>query len=91
MVLTAEDRQKGPPVLAYYRIRIEERLDRETAAVFEGLEIAIDGETTVISGALDQAALHGLLERVRMLGLELVEARRVPGPTGEDATITGLG
>jgi hypothetical protein len=54
------------------------------AAVFEGLEIAFDGETTVISGDLDQAALHGLLERVRMLGLELVEARRVPGPTGKD-------
>jgi hypothetical protein len=53
------------------------------AAAFEGLDLTFEGETTVISGDLDQAALHGMLERVRMLGLELVEARRMPGITGE--------
>jgi hypothetical protein len=65
-------------MLARYEIRVAHRLDDEMAAVFEGLEVTADGETTVISGEMDQAALHGMLERVRMLRLELLEARRVP-------------
>jgi hypothetical protein len=68
-------------MLAHYEIRVAHRLDEEMATVFEGLELTPDGEITVISGEMDQAALHGMLERVRMLRLELVEARRVPGTT----------
>ena len=69
-------------MLAHYEIRVAHRLDDELAAVFEGLDVTAEGETTVIRGEMDQAALHGLLDRVRMLGLELLEARRVPGMTG---------
>ena len=39
-----------------------------------------DVQVTIITGEFDQAALHGLLERIRLLGLDLVEARRVDGP-----------
>lgn len=52
------------------------------AAAFEGLEVTTDGGETLIRGDLDQAALHGTLERVRMLRLELVEARRLPAEPG---------
>ena len=68
-------------MLAHYEIRVAHRLDDELAAVFEGLDVTAEGETTVIRGEMDQAALHGMLERVQMLRLELVEARRVPGVT----------
>jgi hypothetical protein len=69
-----------------YEIRIAGRLDEATAIAFAGLEVAFRGQVTVITGEFDQAALHGLLERIRSLGLDLMEARRVrappPGRTG---------
>jgi hypothetical protein len=69
-------------MLARYKIRVAHRFDDEMVAAFEGFEVTAEEETTVISGEMDQAALHGMLERVRMLRLELVEARRV-STTGE--------
>jgi hypothetical protein len=37
-------------------------------------------ETVVRGTAIDQAALYGILERIRALGLELIEVRRIPPP-----------
>jgi hypothetical protein len=62
-----------------YEIRIAGQLDEATAAVFDGLDVVECGDVTVITGDFDQAALHGLLERIRSLGLYLLEARRVKG------------
>jgi hypothetical protein len=66
---------------ARYEIRIGGVLDSRWAAWFEGLEVTSSGGETVISGLLvDQAALHGLLTRVRDLGLCLISVRRLdPG------------
>ena len=59
-----------------YEIRVKGILDRQWAAWFEGLQVTSDGEETVISGPVaDQAALHGLLTKVRDLGLFLVSVR----------------
>ena len=57
-----------------YAIRVAGHLDARWAAWFDGLTVAHDGDgTTVISGPIaDQAALHGVLARVRDLGLQLV-------------------
>jgi hypothetical protein len=65
--------------LPTYEIRIAGRLDETCAAAFAGLDVAFTAQVTVITGDFDQAALHGLLERIRLLGLDLVEARRVSG------------
>ena len=62
-----------------YEIRIAGQFDETCAAAFAGLEVASRGGVMVITGEFDQAALHGLLERIRVLGLDLVEARRVSG------------
>jgi hypothetical protein len=62
---------------AYYRIEVKGRLDARRAAYFEGLDVAAAEGTTTISGLVaDQAALHGLLAKVRDLGLPLLSVER---------------
>ena len=64
----------------YYEIRVEGVLDHRWAAWFGGLHVGTDGTQTVISGLLtDQPALHGLLVKIRDLGLCLISVRRLPG------------
>ena len=62
-----------------YEIRLKGHLDSRWAAWFDGLSLTHDSDgTTVISGpVLDQAALHGLLQKVRDVGLPLVSVRSV--------------
>jgi hypothetical protein len=67
-------------VLARYEIRIAGRLDETVAAAFAGLDVTTRGNATMIRGEFDQASLHSVLERIRFLGLDLVEARRVRAP-----------
>jgi hypothetical protein len=63
---------------AGYEIRVEGVLDQRWTTWFEGLEITSDDSQTVISGLVaDQAALHGLLNRVADLGLVLVSVCRL--------------
>ena len=70
-----------------YEIRLQGHLDARWAARFDGMGLAHEGDgTTVIHGPVtDQTALHGLLTKVRDLGLPLVSVTRV-GPAGSDAS-----
>jgi hypothetical protein len=72
-----------------YEIRIDGRLESRWAAWFDGLTLTHESDgTTVISGQIvDQAALHGLLQKVRDLGLPLVSVAQV-GPDPPDAPHT---
>jgi hypothetical protein len=61
-----------------YEIRVLGCLDRHWTTWFEGLQVSHDGSQTVICGPLaDQAALHGLLNKVCGLGLVLISVRRL--------------
>ena len=62
-----------------YEIRISGHLHERWAAWFDGLSVTHqDDGTTVVSGPLpDQAALHGLLQRVRDLGMPLISVTEV--------------
>ena len=49
-------------------------------AAFEDTELSVVGDTTVLRRAgADQAALHGLLQRIQDLGLEILDVHREPG------------
>ncbi|MGH3418558.1 MAG: hypothetical protein ACRDOD_03035 [Streptosporangiaceae bacterium] len=62
-----------------YEIRLKGHLDSRWAAWFDGLSLSNETDgTTVIGGpVVDQAALHGLLQKVRDLGLPLVSVTQV--------------
>jgi hypothetical protein len=62
----------------HYEIRVKGVLDARWSAWFDGLQVSSDdrAETTITGRVADQAALHGLLAKVRDLGLELLEVRR---------------
>jgi hypothetical protein len=64
-----------------FEIHIKGKLSEATLAAFEGLQYSVQPIETVLCGPVpDQAALHGLLDRIQSLGLELVEVRRLPEP-----------
>jgi hypothetical protein len=53
--------------------------DAVMTALQEGLEAEVDPTSTAVHGWLpDQAAVSGMLARIRLLGLELIELRRLP-------------
>jgi hypothetical protein len=62
----------------FYEIRIKGHLDDRWAEGFEGLSLTRESDgTTLLSGLVaDQAALHGVLKRIRDLGLPLVSVIR---------------
>jgi hypothetical protein len=67
-----------------YEIRIIGHLDSRRARALgcSALRLLPGGESLVVLDAIDQAALYGLLTRLRDAGLELVAVRRVPAPAG---------
>jgi hypothetical protein len=67
--------------LTTYEIKVQGRLDHKWSSWFEDMQISVeeqDGKivTTLYGGIPDQAALHGILSRIRDLGLNLILVRR---------------
>ena len=72
-----------------YEIRIQGHLEDRWSAWFDGMElVAVEDGSTLIRGRVtDQAALHGLIQKVRDLGLPLISVTHTqPGPTQAGAT-----
>jgi hypothetical protein len=69
----------------YYEIRLKGHLEARWVQWFEGLTITLEENgNTLLSGRLaDQAALHGILKKVRDLGLTLLSVNSVEPDTGE--------
>ena len=67
----------------YYEIKIKGHLDQSWSEGFAGLKLThLDGDVTLLSGLVpDQAAIHGLLERIRDLNLTLISVNLGGSPT----------
>ncbi len=70
---------KGSPTI--YEIRVEGQVDELWEKWFEGMRIDyINDAETILQGELkDQTALHGVLDRIRDLGLILISVKRIDG------------
>lgn len=69
----------APDQPTVYQIRLKGLLDHQWAEWFDGLAIthADNGETLLTGPVIDQAALHGVLRKVRDLGMPLLAVNRV--------------
>ena len=75
------------PTATRYEIRIEGRLSASWGSWFEGLELRHEDDETILAGTLvDQSALHGVLMRIRDLGLPLIAVSRIE-PGGDVGTV----
>jgi hypothetical protein len=63
-----------------YRIVVRGRLGERFRALFDGIDHAAGSGESVLEGSFDQAGLHGVLDKLRCLGIELVSVNRVDGP-----------
>ena len=72
-----------------YQIRIKGHLGQQWADWFEGLTITLkeNGDTLLVGPVVDQAALHGLLKKVRDLGMPLLSVNRVESGQGDSVDI----
>lgn len=61
-----------------YRIVVSGALGEVSREVFGDLRIEGNGANTALTGDLDEAALYGVLDRILVLGLELVALDRLP-------------
>ncbi len=75
------------PAPAGYVVRVSGHLDHHWSSRFAGLTLAhdADGTTTLTGAVADQAALHGILARVRDLGVTLISVT----PSGPGGALSG--
>lgn len=73
----------GPTI---FEIVVRGELSKRYQLAFEGMTLATgDGQTAITGPVVDQAHLHGLLDRVGALGLELVSINPTLDPTASTA------
>lgn len=86
MSVTATDQ---PDLPGWYEFRLQGRLDPRWTGWLDGLHLTYenDGTTRILGRVVDQAALHGLLARLRDIGLPLISLARVePAPAPDSTT-----
>ena len=81
--------KNNPPAIPVYQIRLKAGLGSQWTEWFEGMTITAEcnGDTLLTGPVVDQAALYGLLRKIRDLGLPLVSVSRIE--PGNDKSLDG--
>lgn len=84
-------REMNQEPVSTYQIMVEGHLAEAWSVHFEGLTITLTerGETVLTGPIVDQAALHGLLKKVRDLGIQLISVERLPVVHNDDLSHKG--
>ena len=69
----------------FYEIRVKSQLDESMSSAFSGMQMRCEmpGETILFGPLADQAALHGVLMRIRDLGLPLIAVEQRPSTSDQ--------
>jgi hypothetical protein len=71
-------KSEKPKCSVYYRIKLKSHLENDWSDWFVGMVISHEGTLTTLTGQLeDQAALHGILNRIRDLNLKLLSVEQI--------------
>lgn len=72
-----------------YQIRLQGHLGRQWTAWFEGMRITLEdnGDTLITGSVADQSALHGLLKKVRDLGMPLLSVISIESDQTDESDI----
>ena len=83
------DPENVPDQPKIYQIRLKGHLGSQWTDWFEGLTITLeeDGDTLLTGPVVDQAALHGLLKKVRDLGMPLISVGPVEGSQADQLDV----
>jgi hypothetical protein len=74
--------ERGAAKGATYRVVVRGGLDARFRVLFNGMQMEHVADTTVLTGrVVDQAQLHGYIERIEELGLELLSLERTSAPS----------
>jgi hypothetical protein len=83
--VTADDRSNSTPPATHtstlqYEVRVKGHLGPRWSAWFDGMTITaeVDGTTVITGPVVDQAALHGLLQKLRDVAVPLVSLQQLP-------------
>jgi len=80
----------GQNDMSIYQISVQGQLDQQWSLWFEGLTVSVgeDDETVLTGVVADQAALHGLLRKIRDLGMPLLAVTRIEPKSNDDTDRT---
>jgi len=77
-LIAAGSRKESSVTRHSYEIRVIGSFGPATSEAFADMSVQVEPTVTVLSADLDQPGLHAVLDRVRALGLELIEIKQAP-------------
>lgn len=86
MMPQEQNSERNPDQPKIFQIRIQGHLSQQWMDSFDGLTVTLEDDNTLLSGpVINQSALHGILKRIRDLGIPLLSVNSVEPDQGTEA------